>query len=452
MKPLSRAFSGTWSATAVAAVLLLVAAFALGGASRENELRLAVVELAALPLLVLVGARMFKSELQVSRGLGLGCVLLLVGIPLLQLLPLPPGVWTSLPGRDQLLLALNVVGLPTGWSPLSLTPDKTWRSLLALIPVVTMFYAAQALNHEQRQALFQIVVGAAILFILVGVAQLASGGNRLYPWRTTDWPSVVGLFANRNHLASLCLSAIPLTVALGARQYRRKRNSQAALWTTAVLVAFLVLALGAIRSRVGIGLAIPTLAASLALGWVAIGRSGPKLPLLLVGGAGILAVTAVGLFALQPILDRFDPSQTEGRFENWPIILNAASDYLPWGAGIGAFDPVFRSVEPWQSLRPTFFNQAHNEYLEIWLEAGWVGIAGVILFLVWFTRRAWTAWRGRAASEKDLQRASTIVIGILLLHSVVDYPLRTLTLAVVFALCCATLELTSRKAAISSPD
>lgn len=430
----------------MAAVVLLVVAFAFGGASRENELRLAVVELAALPLLVLAGARLFKSDPPISRGLGLACVLVLVGIPLLQLVPLPPGVWTSLPGRDQLVLALNVVGLSEGWSPLSLTPDKTWWSLLALIPVVTMFYAAQTLSPEQRQMLFQVVVGAAILFVLIGVAQLASGGSRLYPWRTTDWPSVVGLFANRNHMASLCLAAIPLTVALGARQYRRRRNGQAALWATAVLVAFLVLALAAIRSRVGVGLAVPTLAASLALGWLAIGRSGPKLPLLLVGGAAVLAVTAVGLFALQPILDRFDPSQTEGRFTNWPIILNAASDYLPWGAGIGAFDPVFRSVEPWQSLKPTYFNQAHNEYLEIWLEAGWLGIAGVILFLVWFARRAWTAWRGRTSSEKDLQRASTIVIGILLLHSAVDYPLRTLTLAVVFALCCAVLEVASHAA------
>ena len=63
-------------------------------------------------------------------------------------------------------------------------------------------------------------------------------------------------------------------------------------------------------------------------------------------------------------------------------MAQAADAYLPFGAGLGAFDTVFRSVEPLAELDPTYFNQAHNEYLETWLEAGWSGIALIIAGVV----------------------------------------------------------------------
>ena len=430
---------------AIAAGFLLFVAFLLGGASREHELRVALVELAALPLL-LVATTILIRRREPSR-LAIACVGAIVAIPILQLIPLPPAVWSSLPGREQSVLALEVVGEPLGWMPLTLTPDRTWRSLLALIPPIAMFLGVLVVTGQNHLRLFHGLMAITAAAIIVGVVQLASGGNQFYPWRTTDWPSVVGLFANRNHLATLCLISIPVTFAIGSRQLRRAPFAlPREFWLSAVLLALIVVALGAIRSRTGVILVGPALAASAVSGWIATGRGWPKPVFLGILASATAALTIVAAFALGPILARFDTAgMREGRFENWPLIMDASANYLPVGSGIGSFDPVFRSVEPLENLLPTFFNQAHNEYLEVWLETGWLGIGALALFAVWFGQRSWAAWRAQPNTERDLQRASSIAIVLVLFHSVVDYPLRTLTLSVVFALCCATLEMAGRR-------
>jgi O-antigen ligase len=184
---------------------------------------------------------------------------------------------------------------------------------------------------------------------------------------------------------------------------------------------------------------------SLLAAWIAAGRGRPGAGLLVMVGSIGAALTAVAVLALPPILDRFDTeNQLEGRSNRWPLIAEAAQNYLPLGSGIGSFDAVYRSVEPLEELDSTFFNQAHNEYLETWLEAGWLGIGVILAFLVWYFRRCWTAWKAPPSRDAELQRAASIGIGVLLLHSVGDYPLRTVTLAVVFALCCGLLELARR--------
>ena len=438
-------FKNQWDAVAFASVVLLVFSFALGGASRDQALRLAVIELAALPLLVMAAGRLIKDDAWRKHRFLLGLLAALVAIPLIQLIPLPAAVWTGLPGRDQLVLALEITGLAPGWSPMTLTPDKTWASALALVPPAAMLLAFLSLTHIQRQRLVYLCIAAAIASILLGAAQLASGGDSLYPWSWTGAGSVTGFFANRNHLASLLLITLPFAITFGAATLRRRDQRTTALWIGGLFAGLVVVALAAIRSRAGITLFAPVMVFSLLAAWIAAGRGkpGPGL-LVLVGGVGA-ALTAVAVLALPPILARFDTeNQFEGRSDRWPLVAETAQTYLPLGSGIGSFDAVYRSVEPLEELDSTFFNQAHNEYLETWLETGWLGIGLILGFFVWYARRTWTAWKAPPSREGDLQRAASIGIGVLILHSAGDYPLRTVTLAVVFALCCGLLELARR--------
>jgi len=281
--------------------------------------------------------------------------------------------------------------------------------------------------------------------ILLGAAQLASGGDSLYLWNWTGAGSVNGFFANRNHLASSLLVTLPFAITFGAATLRRGDRRSSALWLGALFAGLVVVALAAIRSRAGITLFAPVMVVSLLAAWIAAGRGRPGLGLLVLGGAIGAALTAVAVLALPPILARFDAQVApEGRFERWPLVWETAQTYLPLGTGIGSFDAVYRSVEPLAQLDSTFFNQAHNEYLETWLETGWLGIGLILAFFVWYTRRCWSAWKATPSREGDLQRAASIGIGVVLLHSIGDYPLRTATMAVVFALCCGLLELASR--------
>ena len=437
-----RDFKGQWDALAIATVVLLAFSIVFGGASREHALRLAIVELAALPALVLSAGRLIQTGAWREYRFALGLFAAALAVPLVQLLPLPPAVWTGLPGRDQLVLALELAGLQPGWGPLTLAPDLTWRSALALIPPAAMLMATLTVSPPFRTRVLALCLAAAVLSILLGAAQLASGGERLYPWETTAPGNMTGFFANRNHLASMLLAMLPFGLVFGASSLRRRDGNRFALWFAALFVGLVVIALAAIRSRAGIMLFAPVMATSLLSAWLATGRGRPAPALLLLVGATGAALTAVAVLALPPILARFESQDSQLRLDRWPAVAEAAQTYLPLGSGIGSFDAVYRSVEPLDELDYSFFNQAHNEYLETWLEAGWLGAAVFLAFLVWYVRRTWSAWKAPPTDERNLQRAASIAIGVFLLHSVADYPLRTAALAVLLALFCGLLELT----------
>jgi len=437
----NKVLKGQWDAVAIAAAVLLAFSFVFGGASREHALRLALVELAALPLLVMSADRMIRTGLWREHKFALALLGGLAAIPLIQLIPLPPAIWTALPGRAEMVQALDLAGLAPGWAPLTVTPDLTWQSVLAILPPAAMFLAVLSSSQAQTARMMGFYLVGAVIAVLLGAAQLASGTERLYLWATTSAGSVTGFFANRNHLATLLLSTLPFAAVFGAAVLRRRSDERLPLWFGALFMGMVVIGLAAIRSRAGVILFGPVVIASLLAAWIAAGRGRPGPGLLALIGGAAAAICAVAILALPPILARFDvQSAPEGRFEGWPIVAEASQTYLPLGSGIGSFDAVFRSVEPLEQLDPTFFNHAHNEYLETWLEAGWLGAALIIAFLIWYGRRLWAAWKAGPSRERDLQRAASIALLAMLVHSGVDYPLRTATLAVLFALCAAILE------------
>lgn len=437
----TRALKGQWDAVAIAAAILLALSFVFGGASREHALRLALVELAALPLLVLSANRLIRTGLWREHRFALGLLGLIAAIPLIQLIPLPPFLWTALPGRADMVLALQLAGIQPGWAPITATPDLTWQSVLALLPPAAMFMAVLGASHAQTARMMWFYLAGAVVAVLLGAAQLASGGTQLYLWATTAAGSVTGFFANRNHLATLLLSCLPFAAVFGAAVLRRRSDERLPLWFGALFMGLVVIGLAAIRSRAGVILFGPIAVAGMLAAWIAAGRGRPGPGLIALTGGVAAAIGVVAVLALPPILARFDvQSAPEGRFEGWPVVADAADAWLPLGSGIGSFDAVYRSVEPLEQLDPTFFNHAHNEYLETWLEAGWPGVALIIAFLVWYGRRLWAAWKAGPSRERDLQRAASIALLAMLAHSAVDYPLRTAALAVLFALCAAILE------------
>lgn len=447
MNSLTKLMPNMRNSLLVAMFVLLGCAVLFGGASRLHELRLALTELAALPLLMIATTALLRQNDVARHRFAFGIAACLAALPLVQLIPLHPAIWQDLQGRAELTMALEISGIQAGWLPLSLTPDKTWRSFLALIPPLAMFLGMLALAPaSESRRLSQFILAAVLASILLGAAQLASGSGRLYAWPTTDPGNVVGLFANRNHLATLCLIGMPFAMVLGAGALRRgMHDARAKVWMSVFYLALSAVAIIAIRSRAGIVLFGPIFTASLLAAWVAAGRGRPRPLLIAMTGGAALAVAAVAAITAAPLLDRFDTSGApEGRFENWPTVVEAADTYLPHGSGLGSFDAVYRSVEPLERLDATYFNQAHNDYLETWLETGWWGTALILAFLIWFGRRSWTAWRSGPSAARDLQRAASIGIVAVLLHSAVDYPLRTLTIATVFAFCCGLLELTIR--------
>jgi len=424
-------------ASAVAAVLFI--ALAVGGASRVNPVQTAVVEVAALLLLPYALWRMHRRNTWANARSGLFLCAVIAAIPILQLIPLPREWIASLPGQDVAAQTLAAAGLTSSWATVSLTPDATMRSGLALLVPISIFLATVPLSSKERRLVAAVVLGAAMLGLALGLAQIAGGlESPAYLYPSAHRGFLLGFFSNRNHEASLLLCSLPLVGALIASASRDGRYSRLAIIFGVSTLFAVVVALGVVRSRAGVILVLPVALASLAIVWRSAQRNARRATMI-IAGIVLSAVVLVATLGLSQIIARFQTDvASDLRFAAAPDIWRLALDHLPLGSGLGSFDPLYRSVERIDLITPAFMNHAHNEYLELILEAGI--LAPIILagFLLWYAVTAFAAWRGQS-QRSSLAKAGAIIVGVFLIHSLVDYPLRTLALLAVFGFACALL-------------
>ncbi len=418
--------------TAVLTIVMLFVAIAAlaGGSSWNARTPLLVVELASIPVMALAAREMaLKGTWREARA-PIVLAALVAAIPLIQSIPLPPAIWTSLPGQSPRYAAYVLSGLDLGWEPISLDPGATRVCLAALVPPLALLLAGLVIPDAGRRTLAGVWILVALAGVMLGLVQLTQAqGGWAYPYTETNAGSLVGWFANRNHEAALLLALTPLAAALLPRPGWTR-------WAAGPLLLLALVALAADKSRAGVIIAAPVVLGSFAV--LQRGRRGGLgrwAPLAFLGVAA-LSIAAVTMFALTPLLNRFDGGQPEFRLEAWPVIWAEALRHLPFGAGVGAFDRVFRAAEPLSLVGPKFFNHAHNDFLEAFLEGGWLAVVAGLAVLAWFAVQARRAW---SRDGSDLARAATVSIASLLAMSSVDYPLRTETLACLFAFLCALL-------------
>ena len=111
-------------------------------------------------------------------------------------------------------------------------------------------------------------------------------------------------------------------------------------------------------------------------------------------------------------------------------------DFQPAGSGLGSFVPLYQTREHVLDRPDEYATHAHNDYLEWLLETGLPGAVLLLAFLFWFAVRVKRLWTQQQAA---LGRAASIAIGAMLLHSMVDYPVRTAALAALCGLCLALM-------------
>ena len=126
---------------------LLGSALVLGGGGTSNpqtEMILQVfTALTVMPLAVSEDWQRGLGRIPASAWL-LGALVLLV--PVLQLIPLPPSLWQSLPGREVEIQSLALVQADRSWMPITMAPARTFASLLAMICPVLMLLQVSRLS------------------------------------------------------------------------------------------------------------------------------------------------------------------------------------------------------------------------------------------------------------------------------------------------------------------
>jgi O-antigen ligase len=455
-----RSISAALGSSFALCAIVLVASLVLGGGTRSGFMGDVVLQLIAVPALLIVLARWIAyppgAPGRRSAHVALVICSLVVALPALQLIPLPPELWSKLAGRNVVGAAYVFIDRELPWMPLSMTPRATWLALLSFIPVVAVFLATIQTGYAGRRALSLTVIGFACFSVFYGMLQVAQGpASPLRLFAITNVTEAVGLFANRNHYAALLYCSLLLMAPwAAAASADLTATSRRRGYPTAVIVAaiasftIIIMLLSAqimARSRAGLALAILAIIAALLLPMTLSRRSGET------GGtsrilvlAVILAVIFTGQYALDRILERFDTDTlADARVPYARNTLEAAQAHLPFGTGIGSFVSIYGAFEKPADIHRTFANRAHNDLLEALLETGALGLALFSMFVLWLAARTLALLRSQVQSEERidalLARAAMIGIVLLIVHSLADYPLRTGAMAAVFAFFCGLL-------------
>lgn len=363
---------------------------------------------------------------------------LFAAVPLIQLIPLPPSIWHALPGRETEIQALSLLGEENSWQPISLAPFRTLSSALALIPPLILLFFVSRLSLEERTRMLGLMAVLACLSVVVGAVQLASGNAhwlRLYGVTYSNTGFATGFQANRNSLADVLCIGIVATAAFVSIRPDLVADAPRKLAVAAVVVLLLfgILLSG---SRAGMALSLLALGIGAALH---VRRIRVTRKRLLAGGAAAvaLALSAMVLWnnpAVQKSVHRFD-SFADARPDLWIDTVYAIRQYWPVGSGVGTFVQVFLAAERLEVVDTSMPNRAHNDYLEFTLEAGLLGWAILLLLAIGFGIRAFTTLRSRPPPVQLRHIAFGFgALAILALHSIVDYPVRTMALAGVCAL------------------
>lgn len=435
----------------VSMILFLLFCLVGGGASRADVASLLYVRPAAIlciAMFLIVPGRWEGRPLRIPFILLGGLALVMI----VQLVPLPPGTWLSLPGHDRYREAAEAAAVAQPWRPLSLAPDLTLNSLLALLLPLAVLVAMAKLREDQRFGLLPLLIGAACFSAVLGIVQLTSArSSPVFLYEVTHLYSPVGFFSNRNHQAALLAMTFPMLRMWTLMPSEDLRYRRSRFWTAVAIGLFLIPMILVTGSRAGMGLAIIGLALAFLIN-PSFGdrrRSGAKrrrrwlamqvlwlVPVLLVGAVLLLgrAMAVQRLLAAENL-------QLELRLQHAPLVWRMIWDFFPTGTGFGAFDPVFRGYEPDATLTPFYFNHAHNDLFELALTGGLPALLLLAIFLIWWGVKTAAAFRPlRAPSVATLfARLGASMILLLFLASLVDYPLRTPLMAAIFAVACGWL-------------
>lgn len=411
--------------------------FFTGGASRVDPLSLAILRPVSVFLSVVALLTLRRDHWRGRKSLAV-IMAALFGLALSHVIPLPPGIWQSFPGRAEIVEIDALAGLGDVWRPLTLTPMNGWHAINSLfVPLAVLLIGVQ-LSKEELLHMVPVLIGLGIVSALFGIVQIVGGANSpAYLYRITNSGSAVGLFANRNHAALMLAMLLPLlatyvTTTPGASGQVELRKISA--FAIALVVLPLILVTG---SRAGLVFAAVGVASMFLLYRpVAVRalRRGEN-PLRLVsfpvlgGMAVLLAAVSTILFSRAESIERVfgETAVEDARVDYWTVALDLVWKYFPAGSGSGSFAEVYQIIEPDYLLNFSFLNHAHNDWLETAVTFGLPGIILLVATTLSVVRRSLTVWFGDSASGRgnELARLATILLLMAAIGSFADYPLRT---------------------------
>jgi hypothetical protein len=112
------------------------------------------------------------------------------------------------------------------------------------------------------------------------------------------------------------------------------------------------------------------------------------------------------------------------RAKAMPTLFEMIGNYWPVGSGFGTFDKVYYIHERSELLMLWYFNQAHNDWLQILIEGGAPIALMAIAGIAWYVTNVFKLF---LATSKDASHLFFWfgIMAVIAFASSVDYPLRT---------------------------
>lgn len=435
-------------------VLLVVAIF-LGGGGVAYGVRNLVIQGMVLVILALNGSTVRQFIASAPRGL-VALVFLTIALPLLQLVPLSPSMWQSLPGRELVEQSFALLALADDrWFPLSVDRARTLVAFCGTLAPATIIIIGSMLSREEKVALCKVVFFACLAAFALGVVQIISGNSQAMLYTERNSADVFhATFANRNStalffvIAVIICSIVPLW----------RRPTGLLLVAAAGLLFSLAVVLTQSRSGVFLLLLALLFIAGRAayIRWADHDRLQSHLPRLAI--IGVLAVAMIGAGAIAVsvsegsraavTLERFSHGYDD-RPEMWEDGIYAAEQYWPVGSGMGTFDEVFQIHESLEFVSARKAGRLHSDWIEIAIEGG---IFALLVALAWLLWIATAVLRRDAVGDLWLRLGAGLGLACIAMQSILDYPLRNQALLCVAALLVVLLVAPMREVVVNKSE
>lgn len=418
----------------------LFACLILGG-SAQGIWQNMILQLAGIAIIAWAAMERSNERLPPAARQLLLLALAAIAVIGLQMVPLPPGLWVHSGPRERVADGFRILGAAVPWQPISLTPASTLDALFKIIPALAIICAMVRLKAYRPRWLGVALIAGALAGIALGAMQIAASdavASPLYLYDDTSFGRAVGFFANADHMATLLVITLPFLAAIVAAARTANMQRYSAVVALAIGIAIVVMVGLALNgSLAAYVLALPVIAASLLVVLPPDGR----LRLWTLLATGVLLAASVVALEKSAIgsgtVGTHATIAVQSRAELLLTTSRAASDFIPWGSGLGSFQSIYPLYERPEQVTTVFAVHAHNDYAELALEMGVAGIVLLALFLAWWFVAAWRTWR--TAEAGPFARAAAIASAAVLVHSAVDFPLRTAAISACFGICLALL-------------
>lgn len=318
--------------------------------------------------------------------------------------------WSTVLSRNPwLAIFLAYCALTILWSDFPFVAFKRWLKVLGH-PIMVLILATEP---DPREAVVRVVKRAAYVlvpFSILLIKYYPHLGRSFSPWSGVG--SNTGVTTDKNELGAVCLVLgfvffWHLVTILRHKKSRERRNELVLTTAFLCMIGWLLLMANSSTSLMSFAVGI-SVVVFFGLRFIDARHS------LGYAVAGLLAfLYAESLFgvtdALTGVLGR-DPNLS-GRLALWADVLQLDLNPI-LGAGFETFWLGERIEKLWALhwWRP---NQAHNGYLETYLNLGWIG---VLLLGGWILSAFWRA-RGTILADLDLGRFRLGILAIVMVYN-----------------------------------